>query len=288
MADAATSDLGRWLDGWDPAPTTAEDPMDAAPAAALAAAVDRPPPATSLPPLWHWLHFLHWPPTGALGPDGHPAAGELVPPIPERTRMFVGGRLEILTGLRLGMPARRRSAVSHWTVKTGRSGTMLLVTVRNEVEQGGKVAVVDEQDLMYRSGPSARRPEPVAAPAGTELPTSDATWQRPFTAGPVLLFRFSALTANSHRIHYDRPYAADVEGYPGLVVHGPLLAVVLAGLVADHAPDAVVTSMRYRFGRPVFAGDPILLTGRPGPGGAELAVVAADGSPSAQADVTYR
>jgi hydroxyacyl-ACP dehydratase HTD2-like protein with hotdog domain len=247
MADRAADELGRRLDGWDPPPATSEDPMAPAPAAALAAALDRPPPATWLPPLWHWLHFLHWPPTEALGPDGHPAGGDFLPPLPERTRMFVGGR--------------------------------------HEIEQGGKVAVVDEQDLMYRSGPVASRPASVAAPAVT--PVSDAVWQRPFTAGAVLLFRFSALTANTHRIHYDRPYATDVEGYPGLVVHGPLLAVALAGLAADHAPDATVASMRYRFVLPVFAGDPTLLTGRPGPAGAELAVVGANGSPCAQADVTY-
>jgi hydroxyacyl-ACP dehydratase HTD2-like protein with hotdog domain len=281
---AGQDDFEAWLKGWQPAPATTEDAMDPAPAVALAAVLDRPPPATWLPPLWHWVHFLTWPRTDALGPDGHPTGGEFLPPIPERTRMFVGGRLEIVAGVRVGVAARRRSAITKWTVKSGRTGTMLLVTVRHEIEQGGKVAVIDEQDLMYRSGAGARRPEPAAAPAGP--PLSDAAWQEAFPTGPALLFRFSALTANSHRIHYDEPYATGVEGYPGLVVHGPLLAVALAGLVDRHAPEATMTSMRYRFVRPVFAGDPVLLTGRPTPGGAELAVLGADGAPCAQADVT--
>jgi hydroxyacyl-ACP dehydratase HTD2-like protein with hotdog domain len=288
--DLNTVDLNTVLAGWDPPPTTTEDPLDPAPSRALAAVLDQPPPTGVLPPLWHWMHFLSWPRTDALGPDGHPAGGEFLPPIPERTRMFVGGRLEIGAGLRLGTPARRRSALTDWTVKVGRTGTMLLVTVRHEIEQGGKVALVDEQDLMYRSGVAASRPAPAAAPSSTAPPappSSDAPWQESFAAGPVLLFRFSALTANSHRIHYDQPYATGVEGYPGLVVHGPLLAVLLAGLAGRHAPDRTVAAMRYRFARPVFAGDAVLLTGRPEAAGAELAVLAGDGQPSAQAHVTF-
>ena len=283
MADSEAASIDAALAGWDPPPTTVGDPMDGGPAAALAAALDVAPPSTWLPPLWHWLHFLDWPPTGALGRDGHRAGGEFLPPIPERTRMFVGGRLDIAAGLRIGMAARRRSAVVNRSVKTGRSGTMLLLTVRHEIEQGGKVAVVDEQDLMYRSGAPRGRPGPVGAPAVPVV--CDAAWQEPFSAGPVVLFRFSALTANSHRIHYDEPYATGIEGYPGLVVHGPLLAVALAGLVARHAPDATMASMSYRFARPVHAGERTLLAGRPGPAGAALAVLGGDGSPSAVADV---
>ena len=291
--DLSSVDFDAVLAGWDPPPTTTDDPMDRAPSDALAAILDRPPPVAVLPPLWHWVYFLRWPRTEALGPDGHPAGGEFLPPIPERTRMFVGGRLEVTAGLQFGVPAHRRSAVTDWTVKVGRSGTMLLVTVRHEIEQGGKVALVDEQDLMYRSGGAAARPAPGAPPRSTASPpstwpSSDAPWQEPFAAAPVLLFRFSALTANSHRIHYDQPYATGVEGYPGLVVHGPLLAVALAGLAGRRAPDRTVAALRYRFLRPVFAGDPVLLTGRPAAAGADLAVVGADGQPTAEAAVTFR
>ncbi len=283
---ADQSDFELWLRGWDPLPAVTVDSMDPGRAVALAAVMDEPAPASPwLLPLWHWVYFVDWPTTGALGTDGHPSGGAFIPPIPERTRMFVGGRLELQGGLRSGVPARRYSSVIRREVKEGTTGTMLFVTVRHEIEQGGRVALVDEQDLMYRSG-AAVRPYAVAAPTGPLV--SDASWQEPFKAGPVLLFRFSALTANSHRIHYDLPYATGVEGYRDLVVHGPLLAVLLADLVASRAPDRSVASMRYRFLRPVLAGDQILLAGRPDDRGAELAALAADGEMSARASVVYR
>jgi hydroxyacyl-ACP dehydratase HTD2-like protein with hotdog domain len=290
---AGREDIEQAVDGWAPAPVTVEDAMDPGACTALAATLDRePPPPGMVPPMWQQLYFLHWPRTDALGPDGHPRKGDFLPPIPERTRMFVGGRLDCRTGLRTGVPARRHSEVTGRTVKAGRSGTMLFVTVRHEIEQGGKVALVDEHDLMYRSGGAAATPARGPRPVGP--PRSDAAWQEPFTAGPELLFRYSALTANTHRIHYDQPYVTGVEGYPGLVVHGPLLAVLLAGLAgrrgtggAGGRDTATLASMRYRFARPAFAGDHVLVTGAPSPDGAELAVIGSDGEVAATADVTY-
>jgi 3-methylfumaryl-CoA hydratase len=298
---SATDDLEACLAGWDPPPVTADDAMDPMPGTALAAALDRPPPSGGvLPPLWHWLHFLHWPRTDALGADGHPADGDFLPPIPDRTRMFAGGRLQVLAALRTGAPARRRATVVGRTVKEGRSGPMLFVTVRHEIEQGGKVALVDEQDLMYRSGPAPARP--AAPPPASQSPEhqppeyqspqhqparDEWPWREAFVAGPVLLFRFSALTANSHRIHYDHPYVTAVEGYPGLVVHGPLLAVLMAGLVGGHEPQREVASIRYRFLRPVFAGDEAAVVGRPVVDGAEAAVLGADGAVSARSEVSW-
>jgi 3-methylfumaryl-CoA hydratase len=282
---ASVADLEGWLTGWDPPAVTVEDTVDERRAAGLAALLDRPPlRSSSLPALWHWLYFLDWVPTEALGPDGHPLEGDFLPPLPQRTRMFVGGRLQVGTGLRTGGRATRRSAAVAWTVKDGRSGAMLFVTVRHEVRQGGRLALVDEQDLMYRSGPA--NPSPTG-PARPDPVVSEAPWQEAFVGHPVTLFRFSALTANSHRIHYDRPYATAVEGYPGLVVHGPLLALLMAGLAARHRPDRPVASMQYRFARPVFAGDPVVVTGRPDGVGATLAVLAADGATAARADMTF-
>jgi 3-methylfumaryl-CoA hydratase len=268
---------------WNPAPTFLEDPMSPLPAAALAAALDQSPADSVLPPLWHWVHFLEWAPTGELASDGHPREGATFPPIPDRTRMFVGGRLEMYHSLRLGAIARRRSEVTNSIVKVGRSGPMLFVTVRHEIEQAGALAIVDEQDYMYRSGASSRRSETVSG----DKPPSDAEWQEPFTADPVLLFRFSALTANSHRIHYDQPYATGVEKYPGLVVHGPLLAIVMANFASRIAPNRVVTNMTYRFNRPCFASDSLLLTSNFVDDHAELAVLAVDGGSNAQGELTY-
>jgi 3-methylfumaryl-CoA hydratase len=276
-----------WLADWHPLPVSGHDAMDPGPVRALSALFDQDPPASAvLPPLWHWLYFLHWPPTGDLGPDGHPLVGPALPPIPDRTRMFVGGRLRHYAGLVTGEAAIRHSEVVDRTVKQGHSGTMLFVTVRHQIEQGGTVALVDEQDLMYRSGAVAPTVSQ-ATDRPTGPPSSDAAWQQPFSAGPVTLFRFSALTANSHRIHYDHPYATGVEGYPGLVVHGPLLAMAMAGLAVARAQSRPVATMGYRFLRPVFSGDPTLIIGRPSGDEAQLAVVGPDGQPRAEADVTF-
>ncbi len=276
----------RWLQGWDPQPATSEDPIDPRSAQALASVLDAPFPEDGrLPPLWHWVYFLDWAPTAALGEDGHPATGVFLPPLPDRTRMFGGGRVELHGPLRVGEPARRRSAVVHQEVKQGATGTLLFVTVRHEIEQHGRLAITDEQDVMYRSGaPSVPRPAPRSGP-----PTVERTWDEPFRAGPLLLFRFSALTANAHRIHYDHPYATGVEGYGNLVVHGPLLAVALAGLVSRRAPGRRIASMRYRFIRPALSGEALHLVGHPDPAGtqAALAVLADDGQPRATGAVSF-
>jgi len=278
-----TTSFTRWLDGWEPPPTVVDDAMDPAPLLALAAALDRvPPDPAAVPPLWHWLYFARWPPTDELGHDGHPTAGPLLPPVPERTRVFGGGRVTFRAPLRCSVPAQRRSTVDRWTIKEGRSGTMLLVTEHHEIEQGGNVVLVEEHDLVYRSGPAPGRTFTELSPAE---PVTDWPWQTSLPTSPVVLFRMSALTANSHRIHYDHPYVTSVEGYPGLVVHGPLLAIAMVSLVADADPGRSVASLSFRLHRPVFAGERVLVTGRPADASAELAVVGHDGEPRASATV---
>lgn len=239
------------LTTWVPGTSVVRGRLDAWPVAALSALLDLPAPAADegdpLPLLWHGLHLLDAPPQAALGEDGHPAAGPFLPPLPDRRRMVAGGRVRQHHPLRVGDDVERRSSVSAVQPKRGRSGVMLLVTTRHELVRDGVVCVVEEQDHAYRSqSPGQERP----LPAG---PPDDGPADLVLVPDEALLFRFSALTYNTHRIHYDQPYVTSVEGYPGLVVHGPLLALLLLEL--PRRAGASVTAYEYRLHRPVFAGD---------------------------------
>lgn len=240
----------------------------------------------TLPPLWHWLYFLSWPPQDRLGADGHPRSGGFQPPVRERRRMFAGGRVRIERPLRFGRPATRTARLGGTTVKRGSSGELLFVTVRTEIVQDGRVAVEEEQDLVYRSGASAPAPPPPAPDAALE---QDDAHSRPdgtaFTGDPLTLFRFSALTANSHRIHYDLEYARGVEGHAGLVVHGPLLALLMADRVRGRLAREAGFTFRYRFRRPLYAGQDAVVTARDTSAGTELAVIGTDGRTRASAGV---
>lgn len=277
--------LDQHLRDWRPGPLVETDPMAPDPARALAAVLETPPElfdGTQLPPLWHWIHFLSWPRHGELGADGHPEHGHFLPPIPDRRRMFAGGRVHIDRPLQLGAPAERSSELADVRIKEGRSGEMAFVTVRSRYSQDGSVRFTEEQDYVYRSGESATKSP--AAERPQQLPTSDLPWQRPFTGDPVRLFRFSALTANSHRIHYDVPYAREVEAYPDLVVHGPILTMLMTELARRELPDRAISAVRYRLRRPVFAGDPVLTTG--GPDG-RMAVRTEPDSVNADAEIEW-
>lgn len=264
---------------WQPGTVIDADPMHPGPAAALAAVLGIPQPAPvegrPLPALWHWVYFLTWPAAGELGADGHPHAGPFLPPIPDRRRVFAGGRCTLHRPLMVGRKAQRTAAVSRCEVKQGRTGEMLLVTVRSEFRQDGQLAAVEEQDIIYRSGQATIPVDPPAVPTSASTgrvaaPAPGNGWRSErFRPDPVLLFRFSALTANSHRIHYDHPYATEVEHYPGLVVHGPLLALLMTGLAARHLPAPLVR-LTCSFRRPVFVEDEITVSVRVGSGGAEL------------------
>jgi 3-methylfumaryl-CoA hydratase len=262
-----------WLDGWSPAPQIRRDTLDPARASALHALLaftGSPPPDGSLPPLFHIVYFESLVDPHALGPDGHPRAGFL-PPIPDRRRMFAGGRLSVAAPLATGEPAERTAAVVRTARKHGRTGELVFVTVRTEVRQHGALALVDEQDLVYRSGPATG---PATGPAA--VPSSTADGVR-FAPDAVTLFQFSALTANSHRIHYDLRYAQTVEGYPDLVVHGPLLALAMAERWRADPSRPPITSLRYRLHRPLFLGAPAMVTAHD--------VTSADGSLRASATV---
>jgi 3-methylfumaryl-CoA hydratase len=240
---------------------TARDLVTAAPLAGLAATLDRddPPPAAgdALPPLAHWLYFLPRHKQSELGPDGHARRGGFLPPVPLPRRMWAGGRFEFRQLLRVGDEIVRRSRIVDVRHKRGRSGDLVFVLVRHEVSREGRVALTEEHDIVYRDATRAD----AAAPGGTPAPYS-ATWQRELTPDDVLLFRYSALTFNGHRIHYDRRYATTVEGYPGLVVHGPLQATLLTDLVRRELPGATIVRFAFRAVRPLFDTGALRVCGR--------------------------
>ncbi|MBB4158258.1 hypothetical protein [Streptomyces cinereoruber] len=281
--------LGPYVESWHPEAVTDEDVLSPAPVAALSAVLDRPEPVAvtgdPLPPLWHWLYFLRWPAQRDLGSDGHPLNGRFLPPIPDRQRMFAGGRCSVNRPLIIGEPARRVSSLGPVTTKRGSSGELLFVTVRTEYLQRGTTCLVEEQDLVYRSGRSAAQ-HPAELDTATAAQTDEA-WRIPLETDPRMLFRFSALTANAHRIHYDVPYATDEEGFPGLVVHGPLLVLAMLELVRRGSPDRLVRSLSYRLRRPAFAGERLLASGTPEAQGAALRIASHREERHATAEVTF-
>lgn len=238
-----------------------------------------------LPVLWHWLAFPPRARQSDLGPDGHPTTGTFLPPTGGRQRMFAGATVAGAGTLAVGGPLERTSSVTEVGEKQGRSGPLLFVTVEHELR--GPAGSVQERDtVVYKEGASAP-PPPVTEPAVGE---DDAawTWARTVPVDPVLLFRFSALTYNAHRIHYDRDYAVGVERYPGLVVHGPLQALLLADLAGRILPGRTVSRFSFRSHAPVFDGAPIELRARPtaAPDVVELAVLTPLGQQAMSATAT--
>lgn len=220
-----------------------------APARALAGLIEvaEPDPAVGLPPLWHWVYLLDYPSRADLGPDGHPTTGVPRPPGPGLRRMWAGGRVRQLGPPRLGEPATRRSFVRGSVDKLGGTGPLTFVTVAHEISQDGRVLVDEEQHLVYRA---ASAPGPgVPEPAGV-VPVGPG--ERRVVIDPVFLFRYSALTYNGHRIHYDRDYARDVEGHAGLVVHGPLQALLMAEAARARHPGVMAVEFAYRLVSPLF------------------------------------
>lgn len=240
------------------------DDVTAVPVRALSATLDLPEPdmvaGMALPPLWHWLYFLPLHRQSELGPDGHSRLGGFLPPVPLPRRMWAGGRLRWSKGnpLMIGDAVRRISRICSVKHKAGRTGDLLFVLVRHEVHNANGLALTEEHDIVYRAAARAGDPEP--APAAAE---EGAAWQREIRPDDVLLFRYSALTFNGHRIHYDRRYVTGVEGYPGLVVHGPLIATLLADLVRQQAPGAFMERFEFKAVRPTFDLHPFRVNGQP-------------------------
>ena len=217
---------------------------------------------TEMPLLYHWLYFWNVQPPQGLGPDGHPAKGGFLPPVPLPRRMWAGGRVQFAAPLLLGDTVTKLSTIKSVTAKSGKSGDLIFVTVEHRLTGSNGLAVIEEQDLVYK-GETA--PGAIAAPAASG-PAPTAPWQSQVMPDPVLLFRYSALTMNGHRIHYDLPYARDVEAYPGLVVHGPLQATLLADLAAKSLAKPL-TSFAFRGAVPAFAGTRLDVCGEPAENG---------------------
>jgi 3-methylfumaryl-CoA hydratase len=212
---------------------------------------------SEVPPLWHWLYFLPGERQSNIGTDGHPKRGGFLPPITLPRRMWAGGRLQVLRPLQVGAQVRRLSTIQNVQSKSGRSGQLVFVTVQHEVFDTIGLAVREEHDIVYRDAPApgAPAPQPVAAP-------TDAQFGRTITPDPVLLMRYSALTFNGHRIHYDRPYTTQEEGYPGLVVHGPLIATLLMEELRRAAPGATIRTFEFKAMSPLFDTAPFSVSGR--------------------------
>ncbi|MFI1337744.1 hypothetical protein ACH4U7_48240 [Streptomyces sp. NPDC020845] len=282
--------IGSYVTSWRPAPATDEDSLNPGPAGAVSALLDLSDTVAGtgdpLPPLWQWFYFLHWPAQHELGADGHLRDARFLPPIPDRQRMFAGGRCEISEPLRLGEPTERVSRLRAVTPKQGRTGELLFITERQEFRQSGRLCVVEEQDIVYRSGRGPGGQHPTALDDQATA-TAEGPWRLSLQPDPTLLFRFSALTANAHRIHYDAPYCRDTEGYPGLVVHGPLLALLMLELVRRNAPERRVRALSYRLWRPVFAGERILADGTAADGQAGLRIATHREARHATAEVTF-
>ncbi len=253
------------LRSWIGKQETLTDRATLVPVEALSATLDRDDPAPKagdpLPPLWHWLYFLPLARQSQIGPDGHPQRGGFLPPVPLPRRMWAGGRFSFLKPIGLEEKITRVSTVADVTVKQGRAGALCFVLVKHAVYGENGLALEEEHDIVYRDapGPNEPPPAPKAAPA-------DGVWQRDIVPDYVLLFRYSALTFNGHRIHYDRKYVTEVEGYPGLIVHGPLIATLLVDLLRRNT-DKPLKTFKFRAVSPLFDIAPFSVHGRPGADG---------------------
>lgn len=265
------------LKDWIGRSESVSDTATATPYAALSAtfdrAAERPASGTVLPALWHWLYFLPMHRQSEIGPDGHAKRGGFLPPVPLPRRMWAGSQFEFHKPLYIGDAMTRTSTIHDVTEKNGRTGPLVFVKVRHEIRRDGEsdIALTEFHDIVYRepASPDDVPPLPKAAPASS-------TWEKKWTPDDVLLFRYSALTFNGHRIHYDRKYVTEVEGYPGLVVHGPMIATLLLDLLRHQLPDAQVLRYEFRAIRPAFDINHFFVCGEPQPDGKTFRLWAKD------------
>ncbi len=232
------------------------------PFVAMEAVMNRKPPAVvqghPLPPAYHYLYFLARDLQNTLAHDGHTKKGDFLPPVELPRRMWAGGRLTFHGPLLVGSEATKKSTIIDVTEKSGRSGDLVFVTVKHEITAGGPILLTEEHDIVYRE---AARPD-APAPTQVQAPTN-AKWQEEITADPVLLFRYSALTFNGHRIHYDRKYCREEEGYKGLIVHGPLQGTLLMDLCVRKANGRKLKRFDFRNMAPIFDIAPFTINAKP-------------------------
>lgn len=273
--------MGAWMDeaelkAWIGKTETAVDVIAPFPANALAATFDRDDPpydaGVELPPLWHWLYFLKIYKMSEAGYDGHEALGGFLPPVPLPRRMWAGSQLRFVAPVRIGQRLTKVSTIENVVQKEGRSGKLVFVTVRHRYSDGETLLIDETHDIVYRAADTGAAPPPPKPAPQT------AGFSRVVTPGPVLLFRYSALTFNGHRIHYDHPFCTQHEGYEGLVVHGPLLATLMLDLLRREKSGARVTSFRFRAMAPVVDTADFSVCGADEDGGVRLWIRRADGA----------
>lgn len=265
---------------------TITDHVSAGAVQRLAFTLDHPDPPMAgdpLPPLWHYLFFAEVAPTGSLGADGHPPRGGFLPPVALPRRMWAQSHLTFHEPIPVGAEAERTSTITDVQTKHGSSGPLCFVTVDHQLTVDGRIRITERQDLVYRGDP-----DPAASPREPDPAPNHAEFTTTVRPNPVLLFRYSALTFNGHRIHYDQDYAQQVEGYPGLVVHGPLTATLLANLAVRHIPDGQhLTSFSFRGVAPLVADSPFTLAGAHRTGGLDLWAATTSGGLAVTARADY-
>lgn len=263
-----------YLRSWIGRSETRADTATVAPISGLAALLDC---GTSLQPpqvvpyLGHWLYFLSQTARSLIGDDGHPRTGDFLPPVPLPRRMWAGGEIRFLAPIPVSAPMQRQSVVSGVTHKVGKSGDLIFLTVEHHITVDGVKAIAERQDLVYRGPPGD----------GTTSPTqptdqNEASGSRYVTLTPVDLFRFSALTFNAHRIHYDRDYARNTEGHADLVVHAPYTAILLINHLMQEMPNVRIQSFSFQAKNPLFVNREVALTAVPQEDGIRL--IATDGN----------
>ena len=275
-----TEQLAAWED-WVGRETRTTAYLDPAQANRMAATLDRPgsfAEGDPLPPAWHWLYFHDAVRASELGEDGHPALGVTMPPVPLPRRMWAGGALNFTEPIPLGSHAERINRIASITPKTGRSGDLVFVSVESEIIVDGLVALTEQQSIVYRELVSSGQAAPPTAPDAAGF---SHTWR----VNSTTLFRYSALTFNGHRIHYDADYARDVEGYANLVIHGPLIATLLLDLATQNGHR--VETFQYRAKSPLLLPDPFTVNGRVDAGAGELWAATPDGRLAMDAAVTF-
>ena len=264
----------------------ATDVVTPAPANLLRLTFGRPEPemqpGDALPPGWHTLYFLPRFRGDELRPDGSPREAGVVPPMPLPRRMFAGERLRFLRPIRIGDAVRRETALADISLKSGGTGTLVFASVVSQIFTPEGLALEEERRTVFRE--EVKAGERNQAPRREEAP-ADAPWRRRIEPDAVLLFRFSALTFNSHRIHYDRTWAMETEGYPGLVVHGPLTSTLLIDFARDHNPGSTFLTYTTQARAPLFDNAPFELRGRPTPSGCEVWAVTPGGTVAMSAQV---
>ena len=249
---------------------TAHDDVAREPFQRLAALLNRAPERDAIPPMGHLLCFLPQGPQSEIGPDGHPLRGGIVPPIDLPMRMAAGSRIAFHASVPFGAAIRRLTTIANVSEKTGRTGRLVFLTLRHDIFAGETLCVTDEADIVFREKSGNAQPLPPGE-------RREAQVSRPVDPTAALLFRFSALTYNAHRIHYDRDYAMRDEGYPGLVVHGPLLATLLVDHFRQHRPGDRIATFTFRAQRPVFDLAPFSVNLVDTDGGADVWAADADG-----------